>query len=79
MLEEGTCGTINVSPKRALLRQEAAKALTAQGKVMQKMAERRLGRIPIVGDIVQVPIPDVDRSKLDGHCLTAVVVQVTCE
>ncbi len=31
--------------------------------------------MPIVGDIVQVQIPDVDRAKLDAPCLTALVVE----
>jgi hypothetical protein len=67
-----------VSPRRAEVRAQAAEALVAQGNTMQRLAERRLGRLPIVGDMVQVPIPDIDRSKMDAPCLTTIVVQVQC-
>ncbi len=70
-------GTAYVSPKRAKARQEAAEALQVQATHMKKPADGRLGRLPIVEDIVQVPIPDIDRSKMDPRCLTTVVVEVT--
>ncbi len=35
-----------------------------------------MGRMPVVGDMVQVPIPDIDRSKMDAPCLTAIVIEV---
>ena len=66
-----------VSPRRAQLRRETAKGLQSQGKVMQWLTIIRMGdRMPIVGDMVQVKIHDVDRAKLDAPCLTALVVEV---
>ncbi len=59
------------------MRAEAAKSLHAQGVDMQRLSARSIGRLPIVGDMVQFKIPDVDRGKLDAPCLTAVVVEVS--
>ncbi len=67
-----------VSPRRAHVRALAAEALVSQARSMQQGAIRRMGRLPIVGDMVQVKIPDPDRSKLDAPCLTALVIEV-CE
>jgi hypothetical protein len=66
-----------VSPRRAQVQLEAARALEGQAIVMQRLAARRMGRLPTIGDMVQVKIPDVDRSKLDPPCLTTVVVEVS--
>jgi len=59
------------------MRAIAAKSLHAQGVVMQRMSERGMGRLSIVGDMVHLKIPDVDRGKLDAPCLTTVVVEVS--
>ncbi len=66
----------SVSPRRAAMQGEAARALEGQANVMQRHAIRRMGRLPIVGDMVQVQIPDVDRGKMDAPCLTALVIEV---
>ncbi len=55
------------------------KALGKQGRIMQRIAERHMGTLPIIGDIGQVKIPDVDRGKLDAPCLTVVVVEISYE
>ncbi len=67
----------DVSPRRGKIRVEAGRALEVQGKKMQRLAQRRMGRLPVVGDMVQVKIPDVDRGKLDPPCLTTIVVEVS--
>jgi hypothetical protein len=36
-----------------------------------------MSRLPIIGDMVQVKIPDVDRGKLDAPYLTTIVVEVS--
>ncbi len=58
------------------MRAKAAKSLHAQGVDMQRLSARSIGRLPIVGDMVQFKIPDVDRGKFDAPCLTTVVVEV---
>jgi hypothetical protein len=68
---------VGVSPRRAKLQGEVGKALGKQGRVMQRIAERHMGALPIIGDIVQGKNPDVDRWKSDAPCLTAVVVEVS--
>lgn len=70
-------GLGGVSPRRSIIRREAAKALQSQAKIMQQLALRKMGRLPVVGDIVQLKIPDVDRGKMDASCLTAIVIEVT--
>eukprot|EP00873_Tetraselmis_striata_P034298 jgi/Tetstr1/454562/TSEL_041457.t1 len=32
---------------------------------------------PLVGDVVRIPIPSVDRSKPDAQCLVCIVIEVT--
>ncbi len=76
-LGESSNISVGVSPRRAKLQGEVGKALGKQGRVMQRIAERHMGTLPIIGDIVQVQILDVDRGKLDAPCLTAVVVEVS--
>ena len=65
-----------VSPRRAIHQAQAAVAQQSQAKIMQKLAIRKMGRLPVVGDIVQLKIPDVDRGKMDAPCLTAIVIEV---
>ena len=66
-----------VSPRRAQIRSQATRSLEEQAIVMQRLAVRRMGRLPAIGDMVQVKIPDVDRSKLVPPCRTTVVVEVS--
>ncbi len=37
-----------------------------------------MGRELVVGAMVQIKIPDVDRGKLDSPYLTAIVIEVCC-
>lgn len=69
-------GESGVSPRRAIQQAEAVVAQQSQAKIMQKLAIRKMGRLPVVGDIVQLKIPDVDRGKMDAPCLTAIVIEV---
>ncbi len=69
-------GLGGVSPRRAIQHAQAAEALQSQATVMKKLAIRKMGRLPVVGDIVQLKIPDVDRGKLDAPCLTSIVIEV---
>jgi len=52
-----------VSPTRARLQSEAARAQESQARVMQRDSIRSMGRGIGVGSLVQIKIPDVDRGK----------------
>ncbi len=71
-----TNGLGDVSPRRAQLRSEAARAQEPQARVMKRDVFRELGRTLSVGSIVQTKILDVDRGKLDSPYLTALVIEV---
>jgi hypothetical protein len=69
-------GLGGVSPRRAIEQGEAVEAMQSQAIVMHKLAIRKMGCLPVVGDIVQLKIPDVDRGKRDNPCLTVIVIEV---
>jgi len=71
-----------VSQRRKRLRQQAADApQEVQGVKMQLMASRAgAGQLTlVVGDIVQVGIPEADWGLADGTSLICVVVEVTLQ
>ncbi len=69
--EEEAC--INESPCRKKMRDNACIALKKGGRKMKVNASKAGGDIE-VGSIVQVPLKDVDTTKVDGKNLTLVVV-----
>lgn len=67
----------NVSPKRFTLRKKAAENVRKKG---DKVTTKALTKSPELvfknGDVVLVPLDDVDRCKVDGGCLCGVVVSI---
>lgn len=64
------------SPGRRQIRQDCADAQEKQANAMRSRVLKKFGPEPKVGSLVQVKIPDVDRSKCDPSVLTMVVIQV---
>ena len=62
------------TPLRKKMRGEAVQGLQKQGRAMKLRASKHGGEIE-VGSIVQVPLADVDCTKVDGKVLTLVVVE----
>jgi len=65
------------SPKRKHLRENATTNQRKQAKTMYQRAKKVDGGDYKVGDVVQIPLADVDTTKVDSKCITAVVVEVT--
>ncbi|MGA1646391.1 MAG: hypothetical protein ACO4AV_15605, partial [bacterium] len=69
---------IIVSPNRARLRSRAAKNLAKTAKTVVTNTKKKLGRdiemFGEVGEVVHVPLADVDRAKADAANLTGVIV-----
>jgi hypothetical protein len=69
-----------VSIVRQNLRNCAADHLEKKAKKMRDNAMKRMGKdgekVFAVGEIVQVPLSDLDVSKVDNKTLTGVIVQV---
>ncbi len=69
---------MEVSPKRALARNSAHEYMKKLAKKRNGALERRGQKemICMVGEIVHIPLKDMDRSKTDPACLTGVIVKV---
>ena len=67
-----------VSPRRALLRNEALKNLVKQARKMQHLASKQSTHdiIP-VGTVVRIAAPDVDRARGDPTSIVAIIVETT--
>ena len=68
-----------VSPKCAALHSRAADKQEKSAKKMRETAITKMGgqeNIFFVGEVVQVPVADVDKAKVDNHTLTGVIVQI---
>ena len=64
------------TPVRGGKRKAAAEAQEKQADAMKKAASH--GRSPIVvGDVVLIQVPTVDRAKTDPHHIPGVVVEIT--
>jgi len=63
------------SPNRKRTRQAAFTSLQKQGRAMKKKAKQSEGPVD-VGTIVQVPLDDVDRDRVDNPTLTLVVLEL---
>jgi len=66
---------LNVSPTRKKMREDALNKQMHQGRSMKLRAQKVAGEVE-EGSIVQIPLADVDRTKVDGGVLTLVVVEV---
>lgn len=69
----------DVSPRRALLREDAGTSLAQQAARMRKYNRSRQGTYcPYdVGTVVLVPVPKVDRARGDNRSVAAVIVEIT--
>ena len=65
---------LNVSPRRKKIRDDALEKVMNQGRSMKLRAKKVAGEVND-GDIVQIPLSDVDCTKVDGKVLTLVVVE----
>jgi hypothetical protein len=68
-----------VSPKRAGLRSRAADKQEKSAKKMRETAITKMGgeeNVFFLGEVVQVPVADVDKAKVDNYSLTGVIVQI---
>jgi len=66
-----------VSPRRKNLRDKAAANLTKKGETIRNKLLTNSPQLLIkTGDVVMVPLDDVDRTKVDGGSLCGVVVSI---
>jgi hypothetical protein len=68
-----------VSPQRAIICKLAAESLESNAKRMKDSAFEKMGGVSecfFIGEVVQVPISNFDRAKVDNQCLTGVIVQL---
>ena len=68
-----------MSPKRAALCSRAADKQEMSAKKMRETAITKMGgqeNVFFIGEVVQVPVADVDKAKVDNHTLTGVIVQI---
>ncbi len=66
-----------VSPHRAGLRKHADRKLESCAKSMKKVAMKEgVGKVFEVGEVVLVPLVDVDKAKVDAQNLTGVIVKI---
>jgi hypothetical protein len=62
-----------VSPHHAELRKRAAGKLESRAKSMKAVAMKKgVGKVFEVGEVVFVPLADVDKTKVDAQNLTGV-------
>ncbi len=66
-----------VSPHLAGLRKRAARKLELRAKSMKKVAMKKgVGKVFEVGEVVLVPLANVDKAKVDALNLTGVIVKM---
>jgi hypothetical protein len=68
-----------VSPKRAALHSRAASKQETSAKKMIQTAITKMGgqeNVFLIGNIVQVPVSDVDKAKVDNYNLTGVIAKI---
>jgi hypothetical protein len=68
----------DVSPRRGQLRKRAYEKLSTAAVTMKNNVMKRVGEDKVceVGEVVHVPLKDVDKAKVDTGNLTGVIVQV---
>jgi hypothetical protein len=67
----------NVSPRRASLRDKATANLQKKAESVTKTAlEKSPTSALTLGDVVLVPLDEVDRTKVDGGNLVGVIVSI---
>jgi hypothetical protein len=66
-----------VYPNRARLRKGAAGKLESRAKSMKAVATKKgVGKVFEVGEVVLVPLQDVNKAKVDAQNLTGVIVKM---
>jgi hypothetical protein len=66
-----------VSPHCAGLRKHAAGKLESRAKSMKAVAMKKgVGNVAEVGEVVLVPLANVDKAKVDAQNLTGVIVKI---
>jgi ribosomal protein S17 len=74
-LVEDTQDAVNETPRREGLRKKAAENMAKKGaSVKKKILEKSPELVINVGDVVLVPLDNVDRTKVDGGNLIGVVI-----
>jgi hypothetical protein len=71
--------THKVSPNRGVLRKRAADLLEKKAKKMREDAIEKMGgvgKVFFIGEVVRVPVADVDMAKVDNSNLTGVLVEI---
>jgi hypothetical protein len=71
--------THEVSPNRGVLRKRAADLLEKKAKKMREDAIDKMGgvgKIFFIGEVVRVPVANVDKAKVDNSNLTGVLVKI---
>ena len=70
--------TDTVTPRRSALRKRAGEKLQKAALSMKKRVLERVGedKACMVGEVVHVPLKDMDKAKVDTGNLTGVIVQV---
>jgi hypothetical protein len=64
------------SPGCTHLHDKAFESLSQQGRTMKKRVQAKMEAAFDVGNVVQVPLHDVDTTKADGMTLTLIVVDI---
>jgi len=68
-----------VSPHREVLRKRAADLLEKKAKKMRENAIEKMGGVGnvfFIGEVVRVPVADVDKAKVDNSNVTGVIVDI---
>ena len=68
-----------VSPHREVLRKRAADLLEKKAKKMRENAIEKMGgvgKVFFIGEVVRVPVADVDKAKVDNSNVTGVIVDI---
>jgi hypothetical protein len=67
-----------VTPRRSAMRKRAHETMTKAAETMKKNVMKRVGEDKVceVGEVVHVPLKDIDKAKVDTGNLTGVIVQV---
>ena len=66
-------------PHREVLRKRAADLLEKKAKKMRENAIEKMGgvgKVFFIGEVVRVPVADVDKAKVDNSNVTGVIVGI---
>ena len=75
---DGTTVTISRAQKVKVFREAAREGLEEQAKKMKSSSSKKF-QTPILGQIVRIKIPDIDRAKIDPRSIIAVITDIKDE